>query len=123
MEFPDSLREDTVEQIKAIIRRFETDKNLDKLDTIALNAFARDLDLYYSLDEMLSQQKKNGYLQMSDRGNFTGCPYFDMRMKMERQMFAWMRDFGLTMASRGKIKGGEDPAEDSPLMEFMRGGK
>lgn len=123
IKFPDSLREDTKEQINAIVKRFEKDKNLDKLDAIALNAFARDLDLFLRCDEMLRETQKEGFLQMNDRGNFTASPYFDMRNKIERQMYGWMKEFGLTMASRGKIKDGENLEEDSPLADFCRSGK
>ena len=123
IELPDYLRPETVAQVKAIVKRFEDDKSLDRLDAIALNAFARDLDLFLQCDEMLRGERDNGYVQMSDRGNFSVSPYFDMRNKMERQMYAWMREFGLTMASRGKLKESEDTDSESPLADYCRGGK
>lgn len=112
-----------MKKINLIVRRFEADRNLDKLDTIALNAFARDYDLFLILDELVRNEGAQSFVYMSDRGNFSATPFFDMRNKMERQMYAWMREFGLTMASRGKIKGGEEIESDTPLLDYGKGGK
>lgn len=123
--FPDWLKPETVANIKAIVRRFVNEGTLDKLDSVALNAFARDLDIFLECDERLHDAESEdgmllGLLAKSDRGNLSISPYFNIRKDMEAKMFAWMRDFGLTQASREKLKRGDTGEEDSALMQLLR---
>lgn len=126
IELPDTLRPDTLAQAEAILSRMAAAGTLDRLDSVALNAFARDLDLFLEADDRLRSEGEApdgsplGMLAKSDRGNWAVSPWFVVRKDMENKMMAWMREFGLTRASRMKLEKGVDDEKESPLMQVLK---
>lgn len=112
---PDGLRDLTVEFIQGVIDTFDIEDKLHKLDTISLYLLADNINTYLECEENI---KIYGLVQTSDRGNTSLSPYVILQKQVQNSIFSLLREFGLTLGSRTKMK--EIKTEEmSPLMGFL----
>ncbi|MCH5241811.1 MAG: P27 family phage terminase small subunit [Muribaculaceae bacterium] len=101
------------------MKKCEENGDLDARDAITWRLLADDLDNYF---QSRSEMKKEGFVYMTDRGNFSLSPHFNANAKTQSLIQGLLKDLGLTPASRNKMKKNESTEEDSLLEKFWKGG-
>lgn len=126
ISLPDNMRPETEQYVRYIVNRFDREKALDLLDTGALHRLATNYDQYLLAVDMLngtSAENGEGYVFLSDRGNWSISPWLTAKKDAEANLNILMKDFGLTLSSRSKLKSG-DQEEDEPLfLQVLKNGK
>ena len=113
---PDGLRDLTYQFIKGIISVFDKEQKLNSLDSLSLYILAGNFDNYLECEEQI---KKNGLVTVSDRGNESLSPYAIQQQKLQSSIITILKEMGLTLGSRSKIKAIDSNDETSPLLAFL----
>lgn len=113
---PDGLRDLTYQFIKGIINVFDKEQKLNSLDSLSLYILAGNFDNYLECEEQI---KKNGLVTISDRGNESLSPYAVQQQKLQSSIITILKEMGLTLGSRSKIKAIDNNDEVSPLLAFL----
>lgn len=113
---PDGLRDLTYQFIKGIINVFDKEQKLNSLDSLSLYILAGNFDNYLECEEQI---KKNGLVTISDRGNESLSPYAIQQQKLQSSIITILKEMGLTLGSRSKIKAIDSNDETSPLLAFL----
>ena len=115
IELPDGLRDLTITFMKGIIDVFIQENKLHKLDGLSLYILAGNVDIYLQCDEEI---RKNGLTHVSDRGNTSLSPYVIEQKQVQNSILSLLKEFGLTLGSRTKIKVIESE-DNNPLLNFL----
>lgn len=113
---PKKLKKQTITFIQGIIDVFEQEKKLNSLDGLSLYMLASNLDIFLECEEQI---RKNGLVVISDRGNQALSPYAVQQKQTQNTIIALLKELGLTLNSRAKMKVLDDAGEDSPLLQFL----
>ena len=113
---PDGLRDLTYQFIKGIITVFDKEQKLNSLDALSLYLLAGNFDNYLECEENI---RKNGLVTISDRGNESLSPYAVQQQKLQSSIITILKEMGLTLGSRSKIKAIDSNDEVSPLLAFL----
>lgn len=113
---PDGLRDFTIQSMKGIINTFDKEQKLNSLDGLSLYILAGNFDNYLECEEQI---KKNGLVSISDRGNESLSPYAIQQQKLQSSIILILKEMGLTLGSRSKIKAIDNNDEVSPLLAFL----
>ena len=114
---PDGLKEKTLTFIKNIIDTFQKENKLSALDGTAIYMLSGNLDTYLECEEQI---KQNGLIFISDRGNQSLSPYAIQQKVVQSQIAVLLKELGLTLSSRNKMKLIANEVEESPLASFIR---
>lgn len=120
IELPNNLRPLTEKFIKDIIDNFDENDKLNSLDTLSLYLLANNIDTYLDCEDEI---KKNGYTMTSDRGNTSLSNYVVLQKSIQSSITVLLKELGLTLGSRNKLKVVETMTEESPLAQFMKSSK
>lgn len=114
---PKKLDKQTLDFITSIIDCFDQDGKLNSLDSLSIYLLASNLDQYLKCEREL---RKSGLCVVSDRGNYGISPYAQLQKTLMKDILSLLKELGLTLGSRSKIKVLDSADEDSPLMKFLK---
>lgn len=114
---PDGIREFALTTIKGVIDQFHRENKLNNLDQVAVYMLANNFNDYLNCEERI---KEEGYTVVSDRGNVAISPYMVMMKTIQSQIAVLLKELGLTLSSRNKMKLIANEIEESPLANFIR---
>ena len=117
IELPNDIRDLAYKFVKDIIDNFDENNKLNSLDTFSLYLLANNIDSYLECEEQI---KTNGYTQVSDRGNTSLSNYVVLQKTVQTSITVLLKELGLTLGSRNKLKTIETLTEESPLASFMK---
>ena len=120
IELPNNLSDLTYKFIKDIIDNFDENNKLNSLDTLSLYLLAGNIDTYLECEQHI---KENGYTITSDRGNESLSGYVILQKQIQTSITVLLKELGLTLGSRNKLKVVESITEESPLAAFIRANK
>ena len=120
IELPDNLRPQAIKFVKDIINTFDRENKLNGLDTMALYLLANNMDVYLQCEEDI---RKNGLTVITDRGNTAIAPSVTIMKTTQTQISVLLKELGLTLGSRNKLKAIETVTEESPLAAFIKKNK
>lgn len=113
---PDGLKDLTYHFMKGIINTFDKEKKLNNLDALSLYLLAGNVNSYLECEEKIVE---NGMVIISDRGNESLSPYAIQQQKLQSSIITILKEMGLTLGSRSKIKAIDSNDEVSPLLAFL----
>lgn len=116
IELPDDMRTMTFQFITGIIDTFDDENKLNKLDELSLYLLAGNVDMFLECEEHI---KNEGMVQISDRGNSSLSPYVIHQKSVSNSILSLLKEFGLTLGSRSKLKV-IDVEENNPLLDFLK---
>lgn len=116
IELPDGLRELTYQFIQGIIETFDEENKLNKLDSLSLYLLAGNVNQFLDCEEDI---KINGLTRISDRGNESLSPYVIQQKTVQNSILTLLKELGLTLGSRTKIKVIETD-ENNPFLDFLK---
>ena len=116
IQLPDGLTSAAEKQVRNIIERFDKDKKLDKLDSIAIMLLASNLQTYMECEEKIQEE---GRVHVNSKGRQTLNQHYLIQKYTQSFILDLLKQFGLTPAARGKIKDNPDSEEPSPLTQFL----
>lgn len=117
---PDNIREFALLTVKNVIDTFKKENKLNSLDQLAIYMLANNFNDYLNCEEKI---KEEGYTVVSDRGNVAISPYMIMMKTIQSQIAVLLKELGLTLGSRNKLKAVENLVEESPLASFINSNK
>lgn len=117
---PDNIREFALVTVKNVIDTFKKENKLNSLDQLAIYMLANNFNDYLNCEEKI---KEEGYTVVSDRGNVAISPYMIMMKTIQSQIAVLLKELGLTLGSRNKLKAVENLVEESPLASFINSNK
>lgn len=117
INLPKGLKKDTFNFISGIIDTFEDEGKLNSLDSLSIYLLASNVDTYLECEKQL---RKHGYTTVSDRGNINPNVYVGIQKQAMSAILSLLKELGLTLGSRSKIKVLDSADEDSPLMKFLK---
>lgn len=117
---PDNLENETQEYINNVLRYLEKNENLNLIDGGALYMLT---EAYNTFIKSTKQLNKEGVTFENNMGNIVLHPAFNVRKAALKEAMDILRDFGLTLSSRRKIKAVENETEESPLENFIKASK
>lgn len=120
IELPDNLNNLAYKFVKDIIDNFDENNKLNSLDTLSLYLLANNIDTYLECEEQI---KQHGYTITSDRGNESLSGYVVLQKQIQSSITVLLKELGLTLGSRNKLKAVETLTEESPLAAFMKSNK
>ena len=103
--------------IKNLIDTFDQEKKLNSLDSLSIYLLASNLDQYLEAEKEI---KKNGLVVITDRGNQALSPYAQIQKSLMKDIISLLKELGLTLGSRAKIKVLDNPDENNPLLNFLK---
>lgn len=118
IELPDGLRDLTYKFIKGVIDKFAKDNKLDALDGMTFYLLAQWFNVVLECSEKIDEQ---GITITTGRGSVQLNPYCTERKTAQSHINTLLKELGLTLGSRGKIKAVSNMTEDSPLASFLKG--
>lgn len=110
------LEEETQRYIDKVLDYLEEGDKLNLVDNGALYMLADVYDTYIKASKIL---RSESLITISDRGNKSIHPAYQIMKSSMSQAMDILRDFGLTLSSRGKIKTIDSSEELSPLMGLL----
>ena len=116
IELPDGINPKALKFVKDIINTFDKEGKLNGLDSTALYLLANNLDIYLKCEEDV---KENGLTVITDRGNQSISAAVNIMKFTQTQISVLLKELGLTLGSRNKLKAIEQVTEDSPLKNLM----
>lgn len=119
-ELPDNMRPQVQDYVLAVIDALEAENRLLKIDSMAVYSLAESYGTYL---EALEEIDTHGMVVPGPRGNLAPNPAIKIARDSKRDCLDICRDFGLTLASRGRIKETAQATEVSPLQRFMADSK
>lgn len=111
---PEGLRPLTVEFMGGIIKRLEKDGKLHKLDAFSLYLLAGNIDRYLQCDE-----EATAITTSTARETLQINPVLVYQKQIQGNIAVLLKEMGLTLGSRGKMKAPETD-EESPLARAMK---
>lgn len=120
IELPDGLRDLTYKFIKGVIDKFAKDNKLDALDGMTFYLLAQWFDVVLKCSEKIDEQ---GITITTGRGAVQLNPYCTERKTAQSHINTLLKELGLTLGSRGKIKAVSNLTEESPLATFIKSNK
>lgn len=114
---PDNIREFALKSVKNIIDQFNKEGKLNNLDQVAIYMLANNFNTYLECEEHI---KEEGLIFISDRGNKSLSPYAIQQKVVQSQIAVLLKELGLTLSSRNKMKLIANEVEESPLANFIR---
>lgn len=120
IELPNGLRPLTEKFIKGIINTFDKEDKLNSLDNLSLYLLANNVNTYLDCEEHIAE---NGYTITSDRGNESLSGYVVLQKQVQSSITVLLKELGLTLGSRDKLKLIQNVTEESPLMQFINDSK
>lgn len=100
IEFPEDLHPETEALLEKILGDFEEKEIPRGCDVASWRLLASNLDLYHQSLEAL---KRDGFIEISDRGNVSLSPNFTVNIKVQSLIQGFLREMGLTLMSRTRI--------------------
>lgn len=98
---PKNLDKEAKKEWKRILKIFEEEKkNFENIDIKALERYCASYSDVLKFDELL---KKSGYLIYSPSGYPQQHPNCQLKKNAEQEMRNWMKELGLTPASRARM--------------------
>lgn len=113
---PGNVSGETAKFMKAIIRELRAKQKLDVLDSGALNMLMTSYEMYLQATERLLDE---GPVTMSRLGDDVPNPAQTIASKNYNQVLAIMKEYGLTVKSRAKMKDTGSDEQKSALEEFL----
>ena len=113
---PGNVSEETAKFMKAIIRELRAKQKLDVLDSGALNMLMTSYEMYLQATEKLLDE---GPVTRSRLGDDVPNPAQTIASKNYNQVLAIMKEYGLTVKSRAKMKDTGSDEQKSALEEFL----
>lgn len=120
IELPNDLKPLTEKFVKDIIDNFDENNKLNSLDTLSLYLLANNIDTFLECEEQI---RTSGYTMVSDRGNTSLSNYVVLQKSIQASITVLLKELGLTLGSRNKLKVVETMTEESPLAQFMKSTK
>ena len=114
---PDGLDERAYRFIRSILNRLKEEGKLHRYDEFTLFMLADDIDNFLKYSAAI---KGEGDLEVSDRGNSAISPYGLLYDKCYKRIASMLKEMGLTLGSRAKMKIADTGEESSPLTEFFK---
>lgn len=121
IKIPKNINKEARDYLESMISKLREAGALESVDSEAIKMLGYNLNTFYEASNKLLTE---GYTVTSDRGNVTASPWVKIQKDAQNSAMKVMQNFGLTLASREKIKkfdGSSD--DDSPLTEFFKGKK
>ena len=120
IDLPDGLRDLTYKFIKGVIDKFARENKLDALDGMTFYLLAQWFNVVLECSEKIDEQ---GITITTSRGALQLNPYCTERKTAQSHINTLLKELGLTLGSRGKIKAVSTMTEDSPLAQFIKSNK
>lgn len=120
IDLPDGLRPQTLKFVKGVINQFDNDNKLSGLDSMCFYLLAQWLDNFFLCTERIAE---NGMTVTTPRGITMLSPYATEQKVAQSHINTLLKELGLTLSSRGKIKAVSAVTEDSPLASFIKQSK
>ena len=117
IRLPDNLSDAASFFMRDIIDHLEEAGTLHRLDQLTLYLLAGNVDMYLQCEEQI---RAEGLVMESDRGNLSLTPYAVESKYLDTLIMGKLKDMGLTIASRTRLKLPDKEAEDTPLDRFMK---
>jgi len=102
--------------MKAVIRELRAKQKIDVLDSGALNMLMTSYEMYLQATEKLLDE---GPVTTSRLGDDVPNPAQTIASKNYNQVLAIMKEYGLTVKSRAKMKDTGSDEQKSALEEFL----
>lgn len=113
---PDNLGSMATEFMKSIITRLDKEGRLDNLDQLSLFMLASNINKF-----IMCENEFNGRLTTdSARGNETVNAVLTYQKQIQGNIAVLLKEMGLTLGSRSKMKSPEQGAEESPLLTAVK---
>lgn len=113
---PDELSELAYAFIRDILDRLEEEDKLHRLDAMTLYMLAGNIHSYLECEQAIRQ---NGITVTSDRNNESLSPYVLLQKQVQGQITVLLKEMGLTLGSRTRLKLPEKE-EESKLALLMK---
>lgn len=113
---PDGLKELAYDFMRDIIDRLDEEQKLHRLDAMTLYMMAGNINSYLECEENIAIQ---GITIESDRGNSSLSPYVLLQKQVQGQITVLLKEMGLTLGSRTRLKL-PAPEEESRLTMLMK---
>lgn len=113
---PDNVSSETATFMKAIIRELRAKQKIDVIDSGALNMLMTSYEMYLQATEKLLNE---GPVTLSRFGDEVPNPAQTIASKNYNQVLAIMKEYGLTVKSRAKMKDTGSDEQKSALEEFL----
>lgn len=120
IELPDGLRDLTYKFVKGVIDKFAKENKLDALDGMTFYLLAQWFDVVLDCSEHINEE---GITIVTSRGAVQLNPYCTERKTAQSHINTLLKEMGLSLGSRGKIKAVSSITEESPLAAFLKNGK
>lgn len=114
---PSGLKKQAISFMENIINNFEENNKLNSLDHLSLYLLASNINQFLICEENI---RKNGLTIISDRGNESLSPYCNQQKTVQNSILALLKELGLTLGSRAKIKVLDNGEDESPLMQLLK---
>lgn len=113
---PATLTEQVKDYITSVIDWLEKEHKLESTDGMAIYTLAESYNTYLMAQEVTERQ---GLTIPGAHGGVTANPAVKIARDAKLDAIAIARDFGLTLASRGRIKETAKAVEPSPLQMLI----
>lgn len=113
---PDNVSAETSTFMKAIIRELRAKQKIDVIDSGALNMLMTSYEMYLQATERLLRE---GPITSTRFGDDVPNPAQTIASKNYNQVLAIMKEYGLTVKSRSKMKDTGSDEQKSVLEEFL----
>lgn len=113
---PDGLTEQVKDYITSVIDWLDKEHKLESTDGMAIYTLAESYNTYLLAQETVKDQ---GLTIPGAHGGVTTNPAVKIARDAKLDAIAIARDFGLTLASRGRIKETAKAVEPSPLQMLI----
>lgn len=117
INLPSNLEEETTEYINSVLEYLKKNDKFNVIDSGALYMLADSYNTYIKASKQLATE---GLTVTSDRGNVAQHPVYGIMKHSIATAMDILRDFGLTLKSRGKLNIISDEAEETPLEQFLK---
>jgi len=115
---PDGLTAETQKFMTAVVKKLESMHALEECDFGSLYMLANSYDCYVLATQMV---RKEGLVITLPQGGLTEHPAAKLQNKYYGQVLAFMKEIGVTLKSRERIKSlnAEGEQDDSPINQFL----
>lgn len=113
---PATLTEQVKDYITSVIDWLEKEHKLESTDGMAIYTLAESYNTYLMAQEVIERQ---GLTVPGAHGGVTTNPVVKIARDSKLDAISIARDFGLTLASRGRIKETAKAVEPSPLQMLI----
>ena len=110
------MEEETKIYINKVLQYLDESGKFNIVDSGALNMLVNSYNTYVKASKILEE---DGLIFVSDRNNKSIHPAYNIMKSSISQAMDILRDFGLSLSSRSKIKNIE-AGDDSPIMDLLK---